>query len=594
MSTPVPRIQHAQAQLAAGQFDRARQTLQQHLRQHPHDAHASLLLASVAIAQAQPDQAAFFAQRAAAASPNDPLIIQRTAQVFAAIARLPALDAALSPLLAKDPANLSVRLTLARAALLDHRPRRADQLATEGLATHPRSEDLHLLVYFARTALGHTARAREAVEAAARTLPDSLRLASLRCHALNYLPDIPRELTLQTHRDYAALLERLHPSPPSTPLPPAPAQPAASTPRPLRVGLLSSDLRRHSVAYFIRPLLQHADAARVHFIACSTAHNEDAFSQSLRPLAHAWHNFATLNPADLAAALRNLQLDILIELHGHTDGHRLETLHRRPAPIILSYCGYPNTTALPAVGFRLVDALTDPAPDADRFATEQLIRLDPCFLCYAPPPDAPPIPTTTPTTPRPPGHVTLGCFNALLKCSDPLLDLWARTLAQLPHATLLLKNHHLNDPESRDDLLQRLTARGIDPQRLTLRGYEPSPSSHLNAYLDVDIALDTFPYHGTTTTCEALLMGTPVVSLIGDRHASRVGLSLLSAVGLPELAVNTPEAYTDAVVALANDPARRASLRASLRDRLLNSPLGNAPAFAQRFTAALEAIAARR
>jgi predicted O-linked N-acetylglucosamine transferase (SPINDLY family) len=262
--------------------------------------------------------------------------------------------------------------------------------------------------------------------------------------------------------------------------------------------------------------------------------------------------------------------------------NRLPLLARGLAPVQISYLGYPNTTGVPTITQRLVDEITDPSGEADAFATENLIRFSPCAWTYEAPSDAP-----SPAMPDAASPITFGSFNNFLKVTDDTLSVWSKILAQVPGSRLLIKSPHLEDPEVRKGVLERISAAGIAETSVELMGFFDSPLDHLAAYNRVDVALDTFPYNGTTTTCEALWMGVPVVSLAGDRHAARVGLSLLTAIGQPEWAAENEDAYIEKAVALAQDHALRSRLRESLRSEVAASILCDHAGQANRFEVAL-------
>jgi predicted O-linked N-acetylglucosamine transferase (SPINDLY family) len=289
----------------------------------------------------------------------------------------------------------------------------------------------------------------------------------------------------------------------------------------------------------------------------------------LRDYPIAWRSTVAADDERVAAMIAQDGIDILIDLAGHTAGNRLGVFCRKPAPVQGTYCGYPNTTGIEAVDFRLTDAVADP-PGEDAFYTERLVRLDRCFLCYRPPET---VPVAGPSPAGPSGAVTLGSFNALPKINDRVIRLWARVLEAIPGSRLLLKNKALTDRELGPRMLRRFAEAGIGAERIEVMGYSPSTGEHLSLYQRVDIALDTFPYNGTTTTCEALWMGVPVVTLAGDHHAGRVGTSLLGAVGLPELAAATEDGYVETVRGLSADRSRLAALRAGMRERVSRSAL---------------------
>lgn len=352
--------------------------------------------------------------------------------------------------------------------------------------------------------------------------------------------------------------------------------------RRLKVGYVSPDFRQHSVNYFISPLLREHDRHAVEVFCYAEVARPDATTSALQRYADHWVNTVGLPDADLAERIAADEIDILVDLAGHTSGNRLLVFARKPAPIQITWLGYPNTTGLSAIGYRLVDAVTDPPGEADRWASETLIRLDNGFLCFEPRADAPP--------PRAPaclasGTVTFGSFNFPAKLSPETLDAWTGLLARVPGSRLLLKGLGFAEEATRHGFLTRFAQRGGDPQRVTLLGLMDSSADHLAAYDQVDIALDPFPYNGTTTTCEALWMGVPVVTLLGIRHVDRVGASLLTQVGLTELIAPSVGAYIDIAAALAADPGRLGALRQTMRERMRTSSLCDAHGFARKIEA---------
>jgi predicted O-linked N-acetylglucosamine transferase (SPINDLY family) len=272
----------------------------------------------------------------------------------------------------------------------------------------------------------------------------------------------------------------------------------------------------------------------------------------------------------------------LIDLAGHSSLNRLPIFAKRLAPVQITYLGYPNTTGLPAIGHRLVDETTDPPGEADALAIEQLVRFSPCAWTWEAPADAPMPAMTDPSAP-----LTFGSFNNFLKTTDEVLSTWAEILARVPGSRLLLKSPYFEDSEVHSSAMERLVAAGISSDRVELLGFVASPAAHLELYSRLDVALDPFPYNGTTTTCEALWMGVPVVNLVGDRHASRVGLSLLSATGHADWAVETREDYISKAVELASERPLREKLRNTLRIDMEKSPLGDHVGQAARFEAAI-------
>ncbi len=403
--------------------------------------------------------------------------------------------------------------------------------------------------------------------------PGNLRVLSGRNMLLNYPSAQDRQSIFEAHREFGSQFTDWEPTIFFNPPEPD---------KPLRVGIVSPDLRTHPVASFLLPLLKHLDPAHTRVFLYHSHHIEDATSRSLAALAIKWTNLNGL-PDDLAAdMIRKDAPDILIDLAGHSSMNRLPLFSRHLAPVQISYLGYPNTTGLPAITHRLVDALTDPHGDADTLATEKLVRFSPCAWAFEPPADAP-----DPQLPDPSQPITFACFNNFLKASDATLSTWAKLLDACPGSRLLLKSQYFEDSAVRDSVIEKLTAVGIPAGRVELLGFLPSTAEHLATYNRAHIALDPFPYNGTTTTCEALWMGLPVISLVGDRHASRVGLSLLTAAGHPDWAVDTTEAYIERAIALANSPDTIARLRTSLRQEVASSSLCNHTAQAKHFETAL-------
>jgi predicted O-linked N-acetylglucosamine transferase (SPINDLY family) len=285
-----------------------------------------------------------------------------------------------------------------------------------------------------------------------------------------------------------------------------------------------------------------------------------------------------LSDDEVAERIRADGIDILVDLAGHTANNRLRVFARKPAPVQVTWLGYPSTTGLTAIDYRLVDVVTDPVGAADTWASETLVRLEGGFLCYGALMDAPE-PTVPPCIKT--GTLTFGSFNYPAKVSAATLDAWAALLSRLPQARLLLKGKPFADPATRALFLARLGERGVPAERVELVAWLSSTIAHLALYNRVDIALDPFPYNGTTTTCDALWMGVPVITWAGDRHAARVGASLLTTVGQTELIARDPDDYVATAAALAGDLDRLAALRAGLRARLQASPLCDAAGFAR-------------
>lgn len=404
--------------------------------------------------------------------------------------------------------------------------------------------------------------------------PADLRTRSNLLMLLNYMPGTDPARVYEEHLEWgraaARLIQPLEPVAPDDPQ------------RRLRIGYLSPDFREHSVAAFIEPLLAGHDRTR--FEVCCYSYLPRPDDTTLRLKAHAdlWRDIDRLSDADTARLIRDDRIDILVDLAGHTGNHRLGVFAARPAPVQITYLGYPNTTGLATMDWRITDPLADP-PGEEAYHSETLLRLDGCFLCYQPDPSTPPVAPLPASTA---GHVTFGSFNNYSKINPGVLALWAGVLQRVPGSRLLMKCPALTDADARARIVRDMQALGVDAGRLELLGHTPTRAEHLALYARVDIALDTFPYNGTTTTCEALWMGVPVVTLAGVRHAGRVGASLLTAVGHPEWIAATAEDYLTAAARLAADLDRLQTVRAGLRADVAASTLCDAAGFVRRIESA--------
>lgn len=360
---------------------------------------------------------------------------------------------------------------------------------------------------------------------------------------------------------------------------PVPARPLED--RRLRVGYVSPDFRRHSVAYFIEPVLEHHNRDAVEVFAYANMPTAgDAVTARLKTHADHWRNVFGLDDAAFAGKVRDDGIDILVDLAGHTRGNRLSAFARRPAPLQMSYLGYPATTGLDAIDFRLTDVWADPPGMTEALHRETLLAIDGGFLCYRPDPTAPDV------APRAAGGgVTFGSFNNLAKLTPAVVETWAALLNRVAGSRLVLKAKALGDEAAAARITGAFAARGVDPGRIRCLGWITG-GAPLAAYHGIDMGLDTFPYAGATTSCEALWMGVPVVTLAGDWHAARVGVSLMTKLGLTDWIAADRNAYVKLAAAKAADPGGLADLRAGLRARMADKGLTDGAAFARALEAA--------
>lgn len=343
----------------------------------------------------------------------------------------------------------------------------------------------------------------------------------------------------------------------------------------LRVGYLSGDFCLHPVAYFSYALLRHFDPAQFEVYCYAVNQQEDALTERLKRLPVAWRDIRTDDWQEAAHHIYADEIDILVDLSGHTAGNCLPILACQPAAVQISGIGYMNSTGLHHVDGFLSDIYCASSAREPHF-TEPLLRLPRTHLCYTRPHAFPEVAAAPPCQGN--GYVTFGCFNNFSKVTDEMLLLWRATLARTPKARLILKHKIFDGEEGRRHVDGRLSAAGFDRSRVEYRGFSPD---HLAEYNDIDIALDTAPYTGGLTTCEALYMGVPVVSLTGERHGARFGYSLLNNVGLGDLAAPTPEAYVEIATALAAAPETLTGLRRCLRSMMARSPLMDGAGYAR-------------
>lgn len=411
-------------------------------------------------------------------------------------------------------------------------------------------------------------------EAHLRNHPGDLEATSFRVFLLNYSSEISRDRLFAEHRGFGSKMATL--------VQPVSRNTFANTRDPerrLRVGFFSPDLRLHSIAFFLEPLLNHLDPEHFEILLYHDHFVVDETSRRLERKAAIWRNFIGQSNTMVENQVRIDQPDILIDLAGHTGFNRLSVFGRRLAPVQIAYLGYPNTTGLATIDYRFTDAVADPPGDSDAWYTETLVRFAPTAWTYLPAGDTPAVRTTRNDQP-----FTFGSFNNIAKLTPATLQLWAEILKGTPGSRLVLKNPTFIE---RDALLKQAVGAGIEPSRLILLPTILTPNDHLACYTDVDLALDSFPYNGTTTTCEALWMGTPVITLKGDRHVSRVGASLLTAVGHPEWIVSDPAHYVQLACELAAQPEKLLAARATLRSEMKRSPLLDHAGQTERFSAAL-------
>ena len=435
------------------------------------------------------------------------------------------------------------------------------------------------------TALSECGKAGEALDCFRRSLmlnPKSTEIHSNLIFTSFFHPSIsPAEIATEMQRWSTAHEAPLRPH----------WQPHRNDPSPtrrLRIGYVSPDLRDHVVGRTLLPCFEAHDRERFEIFCYAGYLGSDAITARYRALSSGWRETPNLSDAQLAEQIRHDRIDVLVDLALHTAFNRLPAFAHRPAPVQIAWLGYPGATGLESINYRVTDRFLDP-PELDAAVSfEKPLRLPDAWCCYSPPQESPavsPLPSISQ------GFITFGSFNSFAKINTTVLEVWVRILKAVKDSRLLLVVRGSNQDQTRRFFQER----GIDPARLEFLAYyakpaatdsEPQPPPYLLRYHRTDIALDPFPYNGMTTTCDALWMGVPVIALNGAMTLGRASHSLLSNIGLPELAANSEDEYVRLATDLAHDNPRLASLRATLRDRMKNSPLLDAPRFARNLEAA--------
>jgi protein O-GlcNAc transferase len=611
MSTPTPQDHRARALELRKQrrFDEAIAELQTALRIKPDYAPAYFNIALCRMDQGCTDEAAAMWRKAIEIKPD---YWQAYSALGAALRHLGKLDEAIAACreairLKDDEAdpriNLATALHAARkydeasaeferilqlapqniAALNNYgnlleetdRPARAAELYRRALSIDP---NRGAIINNLGNVLKIQARIDEAIECYRKTLslmPDAAGIHSNLLLTLNCHPHADEGL-LREHVEWAQThAAKLYPQ----------TQILLERGKRLRIGYVSADFRRHAVSYFFEPILLSHDRSRFEIFCYSNVERPDDVTAKMQSHADHWRPIAGISDERAAQMIRDDRIDILVDLSGHTAHNRLQLFARKPAPVQVTYLGYPNTTGLGTMDYRLTDEESDPTGVTDSHYTEKLIRLPRGFLCYKPPENAPPARQEFSAA----APVTFGTFNNFAKVTQQMIALWSRILLAVPDSRLLIKAETLGDEESRRVVHGWFASHGVNASRVELLPREPFFVKHLAMYHRMEIGLDTFPYHGTTTTCEAMWMGVPVITLAGRAHVSRVGLSLLTRVGLGELIAATPEEYVGKAIELAKDHERRRTIATDLRERMRTSPLMDT----KRFTLELEAAYGR-
>lgn len=550
----------------AGRLAEAEQGYRQILQRQPEHADSLHLLGLVALQTGHPDAALALVERALAVRPDGALYRNSHGHVLERLGRYDEAARAFEAAIDLDPRYAEAVNNLGHVL-----ERRDDLAAAEAryraaIRLDPSYAEPH-------TNLGNVLKDRGALDEAIASYrraialrPDLSFLHSNLLLTLHYHAGItPAELARE-HREWAERhvlpLVRFR----------RPHENEAEAERRIRIGYVSPDFREHAAMRFVLPVLRVRDREQFEIFAYSDATRPDHVTERVRAHVDRWRDVSTLGDEQLAEAIRTDRIDILVDLAAHSGRNRLLVFARKPAPVQLTYLAYCSTTGVDAIDYRLTDGFLDPPDSALAHYAERSIRLPGCYWCYS----SPVLPADRlPPADRSPGPPTFGCLNNFAKVSSVTLALWAQLLLRVPEARLLL---YARGGAHRDRVQAALRQAGLSATRVGFVGTQPF-EDYLQTYRRIDVALDPFPFGGGTTTCDALWMGVPVISLAGDTAVSRAGSSLLSNAGLGELVARSEQQYLDLAAGAIRDSARLAAWRRELRGRLESSPVMDAQAF---------------
>jgi predicted O-linked N-acetylglucosamine transferase (SPINDLY family) len=559
----------------AGRLAEAEQGYRAILRLEPEHADSLNLLGVIALQAGNLDVALELVQRAAALRPDAAVCRNNLGQVLLRLGRDDEAIRCYEAAIELDPRYAEAHNNL---GLVRHRQ---DRL-TDAEARYRQAIDLDPAYAEPHTNLGNLLKDRGEIDAAIASYrraielrPDLSALHSNLLLTLHYHPgyspaDLAREHRLWAERHVAPLaaIRRPHEN-------------DRDPDRRLRIGYVSPDFREHPVARFVLPLFREHDRRHFEVFAYSDVTTPDAVTGLVRDRVDRWRDVATLTDEQLADVARADGIDILVDLAAHSGHNRLLAFARKPAPVQVTYLAYCSTTGVDAIDYRVTDRFLDP-PNEPSHYTEATLHVPHCYWCYS----APPLGAAQPVIERLAGPPTFGCLNNFAKVTDVTLLLWTRLLRRVPEARLLV---YARADAHRDRVRRALRAAGVDESSAVFVGHQ-SLADYLETYRRIDVALDPYPYGGGTTTCDALWMGVPVVSLAGATAVSRAGATLLTHVGLERLVARNEEQYVELAAGLIRDARGLAELRRQLRGRIEASPIMAAPQFARDLEAAFRKV----
>ena len=549
--------------------DEALQAFQQALRLRPGFHQAMLAVANLHESAGRLDEALHWYDATIERAPQNAQAHRDRAYVYRALKRSDESRAGFCEAIRLGPTDVDAYNGLAMLEIELGRMDEAIACCRQGLAHAPHSAALYTNLSNAVQNLG---RQDEAIAFARRSVELMPSAASIHSNLLYKLNMHPAYNATAIFAEHLAWGQR-HADPLTATAPPHSND--RNGDRRLRLGYVSPYFRDHAVNFFVEPILASHDHGQFEVFCYSDVRIEDAATARLRGAADQWRDTRGYSDAQLAELVRADVIDILVDLTGHISGSRLLAFARKPAPVQVTYLGYQNTTGMRAMDYRLTDARADPPGVTDKLHTEKLVRLPRAFFCYRPADDAPAV---TPLPALTAGRVTFGSFNNCFKVGPTVLDAWFEILARVPDSRLVVLTYPCES--LRSDFARRAAQYGIDCERIALCGKRPR-RQYFELMSSVDIALDSFPFNGHTTTCDAVWMGLPAVMLEGDHYASRFGASVLANVGLGEMIAQSRTEYVETAVRWAGTARRTelARLRQELRPRMAGSPLSDFAGF---------------
>ncbi|MGH8699723.1 MAG: tetratricopeptide repeat protein [Burkholderiales bacterium] len=544
-----------------GKLDEAQGALKRALAIDPENADANLTFAALLLARRRPGDAEAPLRAVLKRDPHSVDAHARLFEVYDSRGDLPAAAAEIEAVLRERPDWADALYNYGCVLKKLMRLTDAESAFRRALAADPGHFRAYRMLGSVLLGQCRTDEALALYRTARERLPEDFDLESAELFALNSSEQIAEDALFARHAAFGTRIEQAHP--PRF----KPFRNARETERRLRIGYVSGDFCYHVVTLFTLPVIERHDRSAIEVYCYSTGGRVDEYTRRLSARADVWREVSSLPASGVADAINRDDIDILVDLGGHSGIPQLAVFAQQPAPVQATWLGYLNTTGMTRIHYRISDRHADPPGVTDAYHTETLVRLPHSQWCYRPF-------VSVACAEMPPfvrnGHVTFGSFNQALKISRAVRRPWAEILQRVPGSRLVILG--VAEGRARDGLVADIAGAGSERARITVLPYV-SLQDYYNWLNAVDIALDTAPYSGGTTSCDALWMGVPVVTAPGTRPSSRSTASILSTAGLPEWIASSPEDYVRLAAEYARDGARLIGLRKSLRERLRQSPL---------------------